>query len=150
MLSAALSVALLATSGAHADVTDRVIVIATEGSFPPSNMTRPNGELYGFEIDMVNEIAKRQNLKVEMISQAWDGMIQGLIDGKYDAIVDGVSITPARQEVVDFSHSYTLGGSTFVVMKSSGIDLPMDGETARLDDPDSIGPAVDAVAEVLA
>lgn len=150
LAGAALSAALLAASGAQADVTDRTIIMATEGSFPPSNMTRPNGELYGFEIDMVNEIAKRQNLKIEMISQSWDGMIQGLIDGKYDAIVDGVSITPARQEVVDFTHNYTLGGSTFVVMKSSGIELPMDGESARLDNPESIGPAIDAVAEVLA
>lgn len=150
LAGAAFSATLLAVSAASADVTDRTIVIATEGSFPPSNMTRPNGELYGFEIDLVNEIAEREGLKVEMISQAWDGMIQGLIDGKYDAIVDGVSITDARKEVVDFTHNYTTGGSTFVVMNASGIDLPMDGEVAQLDDPESIGPAVDAVVEVLA
>ncbi|MBE3637188.1 transporter substrate-binding domain-containing protein [Mangrovicoccus algicola] len=149
LVGAALSAALLAAPAASADMTGRTIVIATEGAFPPSNMTRPNGELYGFEIDLVNEIAKRENLKIELISQAWDGMIQGLIDGKYDAIVDGVSITGARKEVVDFTHPYTTGGSTFVVMNSAGIDLPMNGTTAQLDDPVSIDPAVEAVAAVL-
>lgn len=146
---AALATALMSLSAAQADVTGRTIVIATEGSFPPSNMTRPNGELYGFEIDLVNEIADRQDLEVEMISQAWDGMIQGLIDGKYDAVIDGVSITPVRQEVVDFTLPYSLGGSTFVVMNAAGIDLPMDGATADLDEPDSINAAIDAVAGVL-
>ncbi|MCJ8139172.1 transporter substrate-binding domain-containing protein [Falsirhodobacter halotolerans] len=135
--------------GAFADLSDRTVVFATEGTFPPSNMTRPNGELYGFEIDLVNEIAARAGFDVQFIAQAWDGMIQGLVDGKYNAVVDGVSITPARQEVVDFSLNYTTGGSTFVVMNESGLVLPQQGEMADLDDEAAINATTDAVAEVL-
>ncbi|WFE75805.1 transporter substrate-binding domain-containing protein [Roseinatronobacter sp. S2] len=147
--SAALIAGVLSLTAVQADVTDRTIILTTGGAFPPSNMTRPNGDLYGFEIDLANEIAERQGLEIEFISQAWDGMIQGLIDGKYDAVINSISITPVRQDVVDFSLPYTLGGSTFVVMNRAGIELPMDGATADLGEPDSIVPAIDAVADVL-
>jgi octopine/nopaline transport system substrate-binding protein len=148
--SAIAVVALFAgTQGALAELSDRTVVVATEGAFPPYNMTRPNGDLYGYEIDIMNEVAKRAGFKLEMIAQAWDGMIQGLIDGKYDAIADGVTITAKRQEVVDFSLNYTTGGSTFVVMNDSGLTLPMQDIDADLDDSASIDPAVDAVAEAL-
>ncbi|RWQ37271.1 MAG: transporter substrate-binding domain-containing protein [Mesorhizobium sp.] len=124
-------------------------VFATEGAFPPFNMTRPNGELYGFELDMLAEIAKRADFDYEVISQAWDGMIQGLIDGKYNAVVDSVSVTEKRLEVVDFSLPYTTGGSTFVVLKESGVELPGTGAFVDLDDKKATDAAIAAIAGVL-
>lgn len=128
---------------------DRKLVFATEGAFPPFNMTRPDGTLYGFELDMLAEIAKRAGFQYEVIAQAWDGMIQGLVDGKYDAVIDSVTITQKRLEVVDFSLPYTTGGSTFVVMKESGIELPGVGTVVNLDEPEATEAAVAAIAEVL-
>lgn len=128
---------------------DRKLVFATEGAFPPFNMTRPDGTLYGFELDMLAEIAKRAGFQYEVIAQAWDGMIQGLVDGKYDAVIDSVTITQKRLEVVDFSLPYTTGGSTFVVMKESGIELPGVGTVVNLDEAEATEAAVAAIAEVL-
>ncbi|MEI5677239.1 transporter substrate-binding domain-containing protein [Mesorhizobium sp. CGMCC 1.15528] len=124
-------------------------VFATEGAFPPFNMTRPNGELYGFELDMLAEIAKRADFDYEVIAQAWDGMIQGLIDGKYNGVIDSVSVTDKRLEVVDFSLPYTTGGSTFAVMKESGIELPGAGTFVDLDDAAATDAAIAAIAKVL-
>lgn len=125
---------------------DRKLVFATEGGYPPFNMTRPDGTLYGFELDMLAEIAARADFEYEVISQAWDGMIQGLIDGKYDAVIDSVTITDARQEVVDFSLPYTSGGSTFVVMNAAGLTLPGEGTAVDLND----ATATEAVIEQIA
>lgn len=125
---------------------DRKLVFATEGAYPPFNMTRPDGTLYGFELDMLAEIAARADFEYEVISQAWDGMIQGLIDGKYDAVIDSVTITDARQEVVDFSLPYTSGGSTFVVMNAAGLTLPGEGTAVDLND----ATATEAVIEQIA
>ncbi|MCX9000016.1 transporter substrate-binding domain-containing protein [Rhizobiaceae bacterium BDR2-2] len=124
-------------------------VFATEGAFPPFNMTRPNGELYGFELDMLAEIARRADFDYEVIAQAWDGMIQGLIDGKYNGVIDSVSVTEKRLEVVDFSLPYTTGGSTFAILKESGIELPGTGTFVDLDDTAATDAAIAAIAEVL-
>lgn len=126
------------------------LVFATEGTFPPFNMTRPNGELYGFELDLLAEVAKRADFDYEVIAQAWDGMIQGLVDGKYDAVIDSVTITEKRLEVVDFSLPYTTGGSTFAVMQETGLELPGTGTFVDLDDTAATEGAVAAIAEVLA
>lgn len=129
---------------------DRKLVFATEGAFPPFNMTRPDGTLYGFEMDLLAEIARRAGFEYDLIAQAWDGMIQGLIDGKYDGVIDSVSITDKRLEVVDFSLPYTTGGSTFVVMTESGLDLPLTGGQVDLDDEAATESAVAELAAALA
>lgn len=125
-------------------------VFATEGAFPPFNLTRQDGSLDGFEVELLAEMAKRSNFDYELIAQGWDGMIQGVIDGKYDAVLDSVSITDKRLEVVDFSLPYTTGGSTFFVLKESGTALPLAGSEVDLDDAEAIKAAIAQVVEVLA
>jgi octopine/nopaline transport system substrate-binding protein len=112
----------------------RKLRFATEGAFPPYNQTAPNGAIIGFEPDMVKAIAERAGFTYELIPQAWDGVIQGLIDGKFDAIVDGVSITQKRLEVVSFSLPYIAAGSSFATMNANKLTLPGAGETVNLDD----------------
>ena len=114
------------------------IRVATEGAFPPYNATAPDGTLIGFEPDMCAEIAKRKNVKITMLAQAWDGIIPGLQDGKYDAIAHGMSITPKREEVIAFSSPYTTTPSGFTVLKDgplagmpgTGTRIPLDDEAA--------------------
>ncbi|MDO9641007.1 MAG: transporter substrate-binding domain-containing protein [Pseudotabrizicola sp.] len=148
-LRAALAAAVALTA-APVLAQDKKLVFATEGAFPPFNMTRPDGTLYGFELDMLDEVAKRAGFEYEVISQAWDGMIQGLVDGKYDAVVDSVTITEKRLEVVDFSLPYTTGGSTFAVMKESGLELEGTGTFVDLTEEAPTEAAVNAIAEKLA
>lgn len=143
-----LTAATFAT-GTPAMAQGKTYVFATEGAFPPFNMTKPDGTLYGFEVDMLAEIAKRSGFEYKLISQAWDGMIQGLIDGKYDAIVDSVTITAKRQEVVDFSLPYTTGGSTLVVMTDSGLELPGGGTALNLADEAKTEAEIEKIAAAL-
>ena len=88
----------------------KVIRVATEGAFPPYNMHAPDGRLIGFEPELLQELSTRMNVKCEMIAQAWDGMIAGLTDGKYDAIMDALSITPKREEVIASLPTLRCGG----------------------------------------
>jgi octopine/nopaline transport system substrate-binding protein len=128
----------------------RTYTFATEGAYPPFNMTSANGEITGFEIDLITEVAKRAGFDFKVVSQAWDGMIQGLADGKYDGVIDAVTITDKRLEVVDFSLPYTTGGSTFAVLKDSGIELAGTGTFVDLADAKATDDTVGAIAKVLA
>lgn len=148
-LRSGLAAAATLATGLPSFAQAKKYVFATEGAFPPFNMTKPDGTLYGFEMDMLAEVAKRAGFEYELISQAWDGMIQGLIDGKYDAVVDSVTITDKRLEVVDFSLPYTTGGSTFAVMVDSGLELPGGGALVDLDDEAATEAAIAEIAALL-
>lgn len=97
----------------------KTLRVATEGAYPPFNSQTPDGKVIGFEPDLLVEICKRAELTCETVIQEWKGIIPGLLAGKYDAIMSGMSITEKRLEVIDFSLPYTSSGNTFAVLKDS-------------------------------
>lgn len=98
-----------ANTDANATATDsagKTIRIATEGAYPPFNFTNADGSLGGYDIDVANALCKQMQAKCEIVAQDWDGIIPGLLAQKYDAVIAGMSITPERQEKVDFTEPY--------------------------------------------
>ena len=104
------------------------IRIATEGAFPPYNFTKPDGTLAGFEIDLANDLCRRMKAKCEIVAQNWDGILPGLTGGKYDAIIAGMSITPKRREVIDFSQPYVSSPTQLVTLKKTGLEALPGGD----------------------
>ena len=88
------------------EVAGKTIRIATEGAYPPFNYTNADGSLGGFDIDVANALCDQMQAKCEIVAQDWDGIIPGLLTQKYDAVIAGMSITPERQQKVDFSEPY--------------------------------------------
>ena len=104
------------------------IRIGTEGAYPPWNNLNSAGELEGAEIDFGNEACKRMGVTCEWVTQDWDGIIPALLQGKYDIIIAGMSITEERKEKVNFTTGYMTDGARFAVLKDSGLaDLNIAG-----------------------
>lgn len=101
------------------------IKIATESSYKPFSYTDANGNVIGYEIDLTNALCEQMKAKCEIISQDWDGLIPGLNAKKFDAIIAGMSITPERQEVVDFTDPYFHSG--IILIGKKGDDINVDG-----------------------
>ena len=93
--SLAVAAALCLATSAQAQVWSK-IRIATEGAYAPWNFTTSDGQLAGFEIDLMNDLGARMEAECELTAQAWDGIIPALESGRYDAIMAGMSITDAR------------------------------------------------------
>ena len=74
------------------------IRIGTEGAYPPWNNLNASGELEGAEIEFGNEACKRMAADCEWVTQDWDGIIPALLNGKYDIIIAGMSITEERKQ----------------------------------------------------
>jgi len=106
------------TSGATAKEWKKVRV-ATEGAYPPWNATDASGKLFGFDIDVINEVCGRMNLECEIVAQAWKGIIPGLTAGKYDLIIAGMQATKKRLKVIDFAGPYAKTPGSFATIKSS-------------------------------
>lgn len=98
------------------------IRIASEGAYPPMNFTKADGTLAGFDIDVANALCEQMKADCEIVAQDWDGIIQGLQAKKYDAIIAGMSITPKRLEVVDFTDPYFSSGLILIAKADSDIN----------------------------
>ena len=99
----------------------QTIRIGTEGAYPPWNNINSAGDLEGAEIDFGNEACKRMGVTCEWVTQDWDGIIPALLQGKYDIIIAGMSITEERKEKVNFTTGYMTDGARFAVLKNSGL-----------------------------
>ena len=95
------------------------VKIGTEGAYPPWNGTNASGELEGAEIDLANDLCERMNVTCIFVDQDWDGIIPALQNGKYDAIMAGMSITSERMQVIDFSQGYATEPASFATLDSS-------------------------------
>ncbi len=93
--------------------------VASEGAYPPWNAIDPSGKLYGFDIDVMNEICTRVKLECTMQAQEWKTIIPSLNAGKYDAIIAGMMITEKRLQAIDFAGPYAKTPSTLALAKGS-------------------------------
>lgn len=83
------------------------ITVVGTGSFFPVIYTDDNGELTGFEHDVIEEIAKRAGYEVTWeLSDDYGAMFAGLDSGKYDTIAAQISVTAEREETYTFTEKY--------------------------------------------
>jgi len=107
---------LLAAAAASCGGSDAGrIRVATEAAYPPFESKTDAGEIVGFDVDLVRACARASGLEAEFIDQAWDGILPGLAQGKYDAAVSSITITEERARVVDFSDPYFEAGQVVAV-----------------------------------
>lgn len=89
------------------DLNCEEITIAVENAYIPFNYVRlDTGVAEGWDYDAWNEICARLHCKPVYVEAAWEGMIQAVADGQFDAAADGITITAERAEIVDFSIGY--------------------------------------------
>ena len=94
------------------------VKVASDIAYPPFEFNE-GGEPTGFDIDLMNEIAKRANLDVEYQNVRFDSIIQGLGNNLYDAAISAMTITPEREEQIDFSEPYFNADQSLLVQSDS-------------------------------
>jgi octopine/nopaline transport system substrate-binding protein len=113
-----------------------------EGAYDPWNLTDSSGKIVGFEPDLIMDVCKRAGLECKIIAQDWDGMIPGLKAGKFDVIMDGMSITDERKKEIDFSKPYAVSPGAFLAPKDSPLaKAPAAGTLVNLDKDAAAGDA---------
>ncbi|WP_265975335.1 transporter substrate-binding domain-containing protein [Brucella intermedia] len=109
------------------------VTVASEASFPPWNLTKADGTLDGYEAELLNYFCDHLKIKCKMVTQSFDGIIPGLLAGKFDAAMSGMSVTEKRQETIAFSEAYGSTDQQFVILSSSPLaDLPLKDKVFSL------------------
>lgn len=108
----------LGTVASAADATR--IVVGADTTFPPFE-TQIDGEVTGFDIDMIKAIGAAENLQIELKTLPFNGIIPSLQSGALDVAVAGITITKERMANVNFSDAYYKSGLSVLVKKGSDI-----------------------------
>lgn len=94
-------------AGALPDLGGRRVVVAVEDDYPPFDYILPGtGLAAGWDYDALREIARRLNFRPEFREISWDSMVQSVATGQFDLAANGITVTPERARVVDFSKPY--------------------------------------------
>ena len=128
-----IATALVAASGAA--WAQDTVRLGTEGAYPPYNFINDAGEVAGFEREFGDELCKRAGLTCSWTTNDWDSIIPNLQSGNYDVIVAGMSITPERGEIVDFSQPYLRPTPSAYLALSKDVDLksgPVAAQTSTV------------------
>lgn len=87
------------------------IIVGSDTTFAPLEFADPaTGKYIGFDVDLIYEIAKVENLDVEFKSLPFDGLIAGLKANQLDVAISSMSITDERKKEINFSDPYYKSG----------------------------------------
>lgn len=104
-----------------------VLKIGMDATYKPFEFRDEQNKIVGFDADLMAAIAEEIGMKLEMVDTAWDGIIPGLLNGKYDLIVSGMTITEERAKSVLFSDPYFDSGQGIaIVTNNTTITGPAD------------------------
>lgn len=115
-----MTVLLVLTMGSFA--LAETYTVGTSAGFPPFEYVE-DGEIVGFDIDLIRAIGESQGFEVEVKDMSFDSLIAGLKTGNLDIIAAGMTITEEREKAVDFSEPYYSANQSVIVKEESGKDL---------------------------
>ena len=133
LAAATLSVAMLAgCSGAPASsggeaatgtgaVDTGTLIVGFDSSYPPYGYVGDDGEYTGFDLELAQEVAARNDWEVQLEPIDWDAKDTMLDSGAINCIWNGFTME-GREDDYTFSSPYMLNGQVIVVRADSGIE----------------------------
>ena len=104
--------------------------MATEAGFAPYEYTEDGSTVIGVDVDIANEIAKAMGKELVIQNMNFDSALLAVQQGKVDFAAAGISVTPEREEQMDFSIEYTTSKQVVVVKKDAGRVASVDALNA--------------------
>jgi polar amino acid transport system substrate-binding protein len=96
------------------------LIVGCDATYPPFE-SMEDGNIIGFDIDMVREIAERMGREIEIESIKWDNTYEFPEDMDLDMIISAIPIVEEKESLVDFSEPYFV--MEYMLITLSGIDI---------------------------
>lgn len=97
------------------------LVMSTNASFPPYEMVAADGSFEGIDVDVAAAIADKLGLELQIDNMGFDACILAVQQGKSDICMAGLTVTPERSAVMDFTDTYANGVQVVIVANNSDI-----------------------------
>lgn len=100
------------------------LVLTTSNDWPYSYLDSKTNAFTGIDADIITFCAKMLRIpRINVKTVAFDGMIPGLLDGRFDIVGDSIHYTKARAKVVDFSFPTYYYSEWLVVKKGNPLHV---------------------------
>lgn len=119
LVAGALAVSALTASGVQAQ--SRELVVASSATYAPFAFENKDKQIVGFDIDIVNAIAKQQGMKLRIVNTPFTSIFASLNNGDVDFVISGVTINEKRKQSFDFSEPYFDARQLIAVPKDSKV-----------------------------
>ncbi|WP_223531321.1 transporter substrate-binding domain-containing protein [Pseudomonas sp. GL-R-19] len=115
------ALALCVAAGSALAKEYKELRFGVDPSYAPFESKAADGSLVGFDIDLGNAICAQLKVKCKWVESDFDGMIPGLKANKFDGVISSMTVTPAREKVIDFSNELFSGPTALVFKKGVAI-----------------------------
>lgn len=123
------------------------MIVSTDPNYEPQSFLDPNGvraegtacaddqltqgEMIGFDVDTAVAIAEKLGVEACFVTPDWDVVTAGSWGDRWDISVGSMTVTSARQQVLDFATPYYYTPAQFAAADGAGITTwgDLDGQT---------------------
>ncbi|MBM7562545.1 transporter substrate-binding domain-containing protein [Fusibacter tunisiensis] len=122
-------VSVASCSDANLDETGEehsVLRVGMELKYPPFETKDASGNPEGVSVMLAEALGDYLDVEIEIVDTAYASLIPALEQGNIDIIISSMTITPAREELVDFSIPYTNSQLMLLAHKDSIVQSPDD------------------------
>lgn len=138
------------STNTYANQREKRITVGTNAEYAPFEYLDSDGQLIGFDIELMNAIAKEEGVVVEWVDLPFDALLGSIETGDIQVIAAAIGPTTERERSVDFSDVYYSGsqsivyrageefkdfedikGKTIAVLEGSQSDLIASGENTE-------------------
>ena len=130
MLLAVCCMFLLAACGTNqqnsaSNQNSKTLKVGTNAAFAPFEYM-DKGKVTGFDIDLIQAVAKEAGYQVDVQNEGWDSMLANLQNKQSDLAISGITINDDRKKTYDFSRPYFEATNVIVVKKGSNVQNAKD------------------------
>lgn len=97
------------------------LIIGTDPYWPPYQYYDEDGNIIGFEVDLIEMIATRLTLTVEWKVLGFDAIIPEVKAKSVDLGVSGFSVTPERSEVIQYTMPHSVTEGQIIMLNSTAV-----------------------------
>ncbi|MGI8651107.1 MAG: transporter substrate-binding domain-containing protein, partial [Rubrobacter sp.] len=101
------------------------LTVASDVAYRPFEFVQ-DGDPVGFDVDLINEVASRAGYELDLQNVVFDGVIEGVSNGLYDAGISAMTITEEREQSLDFSEPYFNADHSVLVQSGSDVQSTDD------------------------
>ena len=92
------------------------LVMATNATFDPYEYIE-NGEIVGIDAEFAKALCDKLGYDLHIEDMEFDSIIAAVNSGKADFGMAGMTVTPERQEQIDFTDTYCTAAQSIIVLK---------------------------------
>ena len=155
LIIASLMLITLCCGFASCNKDDNVLVMATNAAFPPYEYLEGD-KFVGIDVEIAQAIADKLGMELQIEDVEFGSIIGGVVEGKYDMGMAGMTVTEERKQSVNFSNTYATGIQVIIVKDGSSItslddifEFNADGDPVALKNPDlKVGVQQDTTGDI--